>query len=154
MHIRILFVEDNTHKREKIVAYLREISPGVHIVEAHSFASGCQRLLEQEYDLVLLDISLPTYDKGAGESGGRFRTFGGREIARKIVRSGKRTMILFITQYESFSDKQRWGALALEQLGAELSEDCNEMYRGLIFYDSSKASWKDELRSAIESVKK
>lgn len=144
---KILIVEDNNHKRGRVIGFLAEKFPAYTIVEAHSFTAGCQRITEAEYDFILLDMSLPTYDKSATESGGRFRTFGGREIARKIIRRKIQSKILFITQYESFSERGQ--SQTLENLDSELSIECGEAYLGIIYYDSSKSIWKEKISIAL-----
>lgn len=150
MSIDFLIVEDNYHKRERVISFLKEKMPECKIVEAHSFTAGCQRVLEGDFSVVLMDMSLPTYDKSPTESGGRFRTFGGREISRKIIRRGIDTKIIFITQYESFSD--RGHSQSLESLNDELRGECGEAYLGLVHYDSSKSLWKDKLLQFLAGV--
>lgn len=147
----ILFVEDNHHKRGKVIAFLKDRNPSCNITEAHSFTSGTQKILENEYDVVLLDMSLPTYDKSKNEPGGRFRTFGGKEIARKVRRRNKQSKIIFITQYASFSDNGR--SQTLDEIRNELSSDNDENYIGTVFYDSSQSAWKEKLIAILEGLK-
>ena len=150
MPIKLLIVEDNNHKRERVIAFLKDKIPDCLIVEAHSFTAGCQRVAEESFSIVLMDMSLPTYDKSPTESGGRFRTFGGREISRKIVRRNIDTKIIFITQYESFSDRGR--SQSLESLNEELREECGDSYLGLVHNDSSKSLWKDKILQYIRDL--
>lgn len=147
MLVDVLFVEDNAYKRRSIVDFICTLFPEVCVDEAFSFSSGCRALESKTYQLLLLDISMPTYDKGEGEIGGRFRTFGGREIARKAIRRGISTPVLFITQYESFSDKGR--SLSLSDLNDELAKECGGSYLGLVRYDSARSDWKDDLARVL-----
>jgi CheY-like chemotaxis protein len=120
------------------------------VTEAHSFTSGCQAIEKNNYSLVLLDISLPTYDKIGVESGGKFRPFGGREIARKLARSSSTSKVLFITQYNSFSD--RGASESLQSLEQLLKAECGDNYCGLIFYDSSKSAWRTEINNIFKMI--
>lgn len=140
---KILLIEDSDHKRVRVLSFLRENFSGLLISEANSFNGGCKAVEREEYDIVLMDMSLPTYDRSATDSGGKFRALGGREIARKIIRRKKCTKIVFLTQYDSFSDEIH--SLNLRMLDSELKRECGDNYAGLIYYDSSKSSWKDEL---------
>ena len=149
MKYKILLVEDSAYKREKILLYLRELPFDIDVDEAHSFASGSQKLIH-EYDFVILDISLPTYDKDNQAAGGRFRPFGGRELARKIIRRSLGTKMIFITQYESFSDKE--SSLTFDELGVELANECGESFLGLIHYAGSTTAWKTQLSEIIGRV--
>ncbi|MGI3744890.1 MAG: hypothetical protein ACRYF8_05285 [Janthinobacterium lividum] len=147
MSISVLLVEDNYHKRQKITDFIIAINPAAVITEAHSFSSGSKALLNDVYDVVMLDISLPTYDKVGNESGGRKRLFGGREIARKLIRRRGSANIVFITQYDAFSDGGI--SLSFDELGKILSAECGTSFHGLILYDSSKSAWKDALESVF-----
>lgn len=147
MVTKILLVEDNRHKRDRVLAFLHETWPKWEITQAQSFTSGCKSVAAEEFKVVLLDMSLPTYDKTTTESGGRFRTFGGREIARKVLRRGYKAGILFLTQYESFSDKGN--SHTLETLSQELQAECGPSYLGLIHYDSSQSAWKEEMSKKL-----
>lgn len=141
--IKLLIVEDNSHKREKVIDYILELLPDAIIDQAHSFSSGSKLAIDNDYDTIILDISLPTYDKTENDTGGRNRAFGGHEIARKIIRRKLRTNIIFITQFDSFSDQDRSHSIdSLEEL---LKNDCGDNFIGLVRYDSSKYSWKETL---------
>ncbi|SOE87072.1 Response regulator receiver domain-containing protein [Burkholderia sp. YR290] len=143
----VLIVEDNNHKRERIITFLHETFPKCKVIEAHSFTAACKRIAEQEFAAVLMDMSLPTYDKSATESGGRFRAFGGRELARKIIRRSISTKILFITQYQSFSE--RGTSQTFESLDEEVRLECGSHYIGFVHYDSSRSAWKEKITETL-----
>lgn len=150
MPMSILLVEDNYHKRQKIIDYILKNYSDASIREAHSFSSGSKAATESDYDLVILDISLPTYDKVGNEAGGRKRLFGGREIARKLSRRRPGSKIVFLTQYDAFSE----GGLSLsfDDLGHLLKDECGDSYLDLILYDSAKSSWKELLSNTFRKI--
>lgn len=144
---RILLVEDNDYKRARVRGHLQDVCPQAVVDEARSFSSGCKLADETTYDLAIMDMSLPTHDRSPSETGGKFRALGGREIARKIMRRAQATRIVFVTQYDSFSDAKR--SLTLTSLNDVLRAECRESYAGLIYFDTSKGTWKDQLTKAI-----
>lgn len=146
---RLLLVEDNKHKRERVAAFLAEISPPVVLVEAQSFTTGGRAAEQGAFDFILMDMSLPTRDKTHTESGGTFRTFGGRELARKILRRGIRTKFIFLTQYDAFSDSE--SSHTLDSLRKELEVECGNSFLALIKYDSSKTGWKEEIERLLKA---
>ncbi|KAA0975698.1 response regulator [Pseudomonas sp. ANT_H12B] len=152
MSLSILLVEDNNYKRQKIMDHIILFSSSIVIEEAHSFTSGSKKVLENNYGLVVLDIGLPTYDRVGAESGGRNRMFGGREIARKLLRRQSDSDILFITQYDAFSEGGL--SLSLSELRALLMSECGDNFVDLIYYDGSKTIWKDQLTSALKKAEK
>lgn len=144
--VKILLVEDSDHKRIRVLQLIRGAIPNSTIVEAHSFTSASRAIGESEYDVVIMDMSLPTYDRSATESGGKFRALGGRELARKIVRRHQNSKIIFFTQYDAFSGTD---SHTLESLRGLLSRECGANFNSLIYYDSSQSSWREELLSAL-----
>lgn len=150
MKRRILFVEDNDYKRNKIVDYLAATFPEIETVESRSYSSCVQKMEESTFDLLLLDVSLPTYDISPTETGGRFRTFAGRELARRAIRQDTISKIIFITQYKSFSE--RGNSYSFDELALHLEKDCGAKFGGAIFFDGSISSWKQKLTDAIEAL--
>lgn len=148
MAIKILLIEDNPHKRDRILSFLDGSDINVNVQHAGSFTSGYRLMTSDEpFDLILMDMSLPTYDKSSSESGGRFRTLGGREVARKAYRKGVTTPVLFVTQYNAFSEGDV--SHTLDTLDAELRTEFGDKYRGIVQYDSSQSMWKQKISDVL-----
>lgn len=150
MSMSVLLVEDNYHKRQKIISFFSTAFRDTIVREAYSYTSGSKAAFESDYDLVILDISLPTYDKTGNEAGGRKRLFGGREIARKLLRRKEDVNLVFMTQYDAFSDGGY--SLSLDELRDLLQQECGERCLGVIFYDSAASTWKDSLSAVMKRV--
>jgi DNA-binding NarL/FixJ family response regulator len=61
--VKLLVVEDHTLVREGLVAALRRMKPGVHVLEAQDAESALRILMDEpEVELVLLDLVLPRMD--------------------------------------------------------------------------------------------
>ncbi len=148
MHKNILLIEDNPHKRKKITDFISQFDDSVEISESESYTSGWQSLIGGSYSLVILDMSLPTYDVSEGESGGRFRTFGGKELARKMKRKGVPSNFFFVTQYESFNDVN--GTQTLDSIKNELKSEYGDRCLGVIHFDTSSKVWKEEFKIMLE----
>jgi len=150
MAINILLVEDSRYKRDRIIDHILNDNNSIKIDEAYSFTSGWQKLIKKEYDLIILDMSLPTYDKTEQEQGGKFRTFGGRELARKLIRHNISSNFLFITQYRSFSDTG--DSHTLQSLEKEFEQMFDKQYLGIIYFDTSSTLWKAEVTKTINKL--
>ena len=140
---RLLLIEDNRHKRQKICSLISEWNLSTDIMEARSYTSGWQALQDKEFDLVILDMSLPTYDTNENETGGKFRTFGGKEIVRRIARRNIKTKFVFITQYSSFNDTSVTQSLG--SIEEELISDYGDQCLGVIRFDTATTEWKETL---------
>lgn len=150
MEHKILLIEDNPHKQSRILEFLRGFDEKLQIHTALSFTSGCKIAESETFDLVILDISLPTYDRSPSDSGGRFRILGGREIARKLARKGTTPQMFFLSQYSSFSDKGI--SYTFESLSAELAMECGSAFRGMIFFETTSSRWKQALEKVLRNI--
>jgi CheY-like chemotaxis protein len=150
MERKILLIEDNPHKQSRILEFLESFDSNLQIHTAMSFTSGCKAAESEVFDLIVLDISLPTYDRSPAESGGRFRILGGREIARKLMRKGTAPKMFFLTQYSSFSDKGT--SYTFDSLSDELSIECGSAFQGMIYFETTSSKWKNALGQAVREI--
>ncbi|HDI3207966.1 TPA: hypothetical protein PMB08_003467, partial [Vibrio cholerae] len=115
-----------------------------------SFNSAWQLIYKNNYNLILLDMSLPTFDKTESEPGGAFRVFGGKELARKMSKRNISSKIIFVTQYKNFSDNTN--SCSFDSLRSELLTAYNNSCVGFILYSNMKSEWRDDLITAISEV--
>jgi len=146
--MKILVVEDDEHKFRQVAEVLAQRLPQAQVIEAQSYRSGLGAAMAQHPDLVVLDMSLPTYDIGAGESGGRPKTFGGRFILRELRRKGIQCKVIVVTQFPRFGEGDE--SMTLAELDHELRAEFGAMYAGTIYYHPSQSDWRDELWRAIQ----
>ena len=145
--MKILIVEDNEYKRDKVTSFLQENFDELIIDEAYSYASGLEKALSNENDFIILDMSLPSFDKKDTENGGRFRAYGGKEIARKMKRKNISTPFVVLTQYTSFSDDA--GECTIDTIEEEIRAQNNETFCGVIYYSGSESYWKSMLKDKV-----
>jgi len=142
-NMKILLVEDEAPKRTHIEAFLQNLEQKVIISHAMSVTSALEALETKLPDLLLLDMSLPTYDIGEREAGGRPQGFGGTEVLRHMVMANLECPTIVITGYEAFLRKE--GTVDLSQLSSELGHEFPGLLRGVLHYNSTYAEWKVEL---------
>ncbi|MGG4675706.1 hypothetical protein ACLPIF_21025 [Providencia sp. Me1] len=148
--MKILLVEDIEYKREKVLSLLKSISEDIFIDVAKSFISAVNAATCETYDLIILDMSLPTYDKGPNENGGRFRVYGGKDIVRKLMKIKEKPVIVVLTQHTTFGEigEQK----NTDTLSQELSTLIGEQFIGIIKYDSTKPQWKDTIKKIVQDL--
>src|SRR5690242_10499762 len=100
--MRALVIEDEEHKRKQLLAFFSASARNFDVTVASSVRTAIQQLDDNKYDVVVLDMSLPTFDMGPRESGGRPQGFGGREIMRHMERVEKECPVIIVTQWERF----------------------------------------------------
>lgn len=147
----ILLVEDEAPKRGHIERLLQELAPGARVSLARSVNSALDVLESEPLTLLLLDMSLPTFDVGQRESGGRPQGFGGIEVLRHMVMAGIVCPTIVITGYEGFT-REGGATVDLAQLRTELNEEFAGLLRGVLHYNSTYDDWKTMLGQALGEV--
>ena len=146
--MRILIIEDDSNKMRSIANEVRGIRKDAKLTEARSYQSGLRNLMSDQFDFLLLDMSLPIFDITREEDGFQVDPFSGRNILEEMSRKKVNVPTAVITMFETFGE----GAdlMTLEELDKELAEKYPEIYRGAIYYNSSEINWKESLKKIIE----
>lgn len=147
--MKILIVEDEFDKREKIKTHIHQILGEMAvIVECESLRSGLSKIVvEGGFDLILLDMSMPNFDiSDDATDGGKPESFAGREIMAQMKLRGICTPVIVITQYRSFEK----GTVTLDGLLEQFKEKYSDFFMGAIYYNSAIEGWKKELTYYID----
>ncbi len=146
--MNVLVIEDDPNKLTQIKEFITRNEYEFNVEEAHSYQSGLKKALELRPDIVLLDMSLPTYDVSVKEKGGRPRSFGGRDILCEMRRKNIKSKAIVVTQFEDFQDEKE--SKNLDALKAQLLKEFKDNYAGAVFYQPSGIEWESELKDIIE----
>lgn len=145
---QILLVEDEAPKRHHIENLLRDLTPHARILSARSVNSALDVLDTGAIDLLILDMSLPTFDVGERERGGRPQGFGGTEVLRNMTMSEIGCPTVVITGYEGFV-REGGTTVDLTQLRTELMEEFPSVLRAVLHYNSTFDEWKTVLKATL-----
>lgn len=146
--MNILIIEDNPLKREKIHLFI-STNYQAKLFEAASYNSGINLALSERFDLLILDMSMPTFDRTDTTHGGRFRALAGRDIAAKLVKLKRIVPFVILTGYKDFSVNSQ--CLSIEQIDESLRSIGND-YKGCIVFDSTDSVWKERLSEVINGA--
>lgn len=148
--MKLLLVEDDDNKRKQLGQVVSEMWPDAIVTISRSLQSGLRAIRGADFDLVLLDMSLPTYDVGPDEPGGSTHAFGGREFLKELRRFKKPLPVIVVTQFEAFGSGPEM--MTLEALEEELRAAFPVNYRGYVYYNATTESWKEQLRTMVDSA--
>ena len=150
MHIAL--AEDEDSKREKIRAFVSKTFVSAEISETRSVRATTRlfRTSARTIDLLLLDMSLPTFDIAAGEPGGRPQGFGGIEVVRYLKKDGISVPIIVITQHPAIARDEE--LIDLDRIGEMVRMEAPLDYKGLIYYNTLTGQWRDQLEALIRVV--
>ena len=146
--MKVLLVEDDEEKRDEIIDLLDE-KLDVNVEFRMSFQTGKKALKEEQYDLILLDMDIPTYDITAVENGGRKQAFGGRMLLSEMARRKIKTRVIVITQFDYFENSS--DGLNIEELNVQLKQAFPINYCGYVQMRGDAIDWKKKL---IDKIKK
>lgn len=146
--VKILVVEDEAPKQTHIVRFLESLATGTHVVVARSVNSAIDAIEANCPHLILLDMSLPTFDIGDGESGGRPQGFGGVEVLRHMVLAEIKCPVIVVTGYEAFP-REGGKPVDLTEMRMELEQEFPSLFCGLLHFNSTFDEWKQTLRKLL-----
>lgn len=145
--MNILVVEDDENKRNQLTEFLNSEFPSAALQTAHSLQSGLRAIICGGVDLVLLDMTMPTFDIGENEDGGRPQAYAGREILRQMERREINIPVIVVTQFDRFGEGN--DILGIEELDEQLFKEHRGMYGGAVYYDVTLGGWKEKLADKI-----
>ena len=139
MENKIILIEDDDYKAKQIVQFLQNKG---HIIDiAKAYNTGMKKIVNEQYDMALLDMTIPSFEISSEHPTSRIRKYGGKDILFEINRREIFLSAIVITQYQVFDD----GEKTLEVLDKELHEEFPELYKGIVYYNSSVIDWQDKL---------
>tara|TARA_R110002049_G_scaffold87343_1_gene221445 strand:- start:34 stop:504 length:471 start_codon:yes stop_codon:yes gene_type:complete len=145
----LLIVEDEDQKLRHLEDQSHKFFDDIDIETSRSVNSACEFLDHREPDLIILDMSLPTFDVSSSEGGGRPQGFGGVEVLRYLDFIGTKCSVIVITGYEAFPKGD--GQINLIDLEASIAEEFPELVSSVIRFNSAFDTWKEEFDIAVAS---
>lgn len=147
--MKILLIEDDPNKKTQLCNFLNNLKE-VNIIQTNSYKSGLRAVVKDSFDLVILDMSMPTFDITINESGGRILPFAGKEILRQMKRRNIIIPTIVVTQFEKFGEYEKM--IYLEELNEELALEFSENYIDTVNYNPTSSSWIDSLKENIKKI--
>jgi len=144
--MRILLVEDDGYKSSAIKQWIEATYEGMDVTLAVSYKDGCVAALDDAYDLLILDMSLPARTQSAGASKDTIVN-GGELIIRELLDEDVDFNAVILTQYETFNGE------TIEAIEEKLKQMCGDSFAGCISYNSQDDSWKNNLKTVLDNVK-
>jgi hypothetical protein len=149
--MKILIIEDTDYKAKSIQNLLKELALDSDSVIARSFQSGKRALKELKPELILLDMTIQTSERPDGQTDGRNRIYGGREILAEIEFLDLSARVIVITQFDHFGEPPY--SVDVQTLFKQLRERFPKLFVGGVYYNNLNSVWMTDLRRLLRSVK-
>lgn len=150
--MKILIIEDDQNKLKQISEFITQQFPDTQIVARFSYNSGIKEIFRMNHDIILLDMTMPTFDISPHEVGGRPRIYGGKDILRQMERRKINIPAIIVTQFEKFGEGSN--TKSLSDLCEELEREHKNNYLGYVYYNAALDEWKDDLKNILTQAGK
>lgn len=148
---KILLVEDEKEKRLALLDALKCTGyERSQIVSCDGVRSAVLAVLSTDFDLIVLDVSLPTYgpEGMTGSAGRAQQQSGGLEVLRALKSMRKRPRIIIVTQYPDIlfgSD-----SVVLKDVSAYAdARYAQDVVNAILYREADSASWREEFNSSL-----
>jgi len=150
MTVNILLVEDDEEKRRALMSFVRNKIKHVKITSKKSVREGFIEVGKKQYALILLDMSLPTYDQTSKSPGGLPQPVGGIEILRLLLRKGRSDKVVIVTQYPELEVKGI--SYEFAEGIAKIQEIYGRHMLGGVLYSPNNTNWHDPCGKLMEGI--
>ena len=122
--------------------------PEFEVSRCSSYNSAQEMIFEAEteYDLILLDMSMSSYELKDDATGGLPEPSAGQNILEGMYLRNISTPVIVITMYNVFGRKE------LSAFHEELIASYPQNYRSYVFYSSQKSDWRSNLNKQIKEI--
>lgn len=145
--MKILLIEDMPRKAESIKVVLFSQFPKIELSEESSYHAAIENIANygNEYDVILLDMSMNTFNVSVEENGGIPEPFAGVRILEKLFLNEIDTRVIVISMYHKIEGKD------FKEIGDELMEQYPNLYEGFVLFAFDRNDWKLKLINLISS---
>ncbi|MBX3490325.1 hypothetical protein [Parvibaculum sp.] len=148
--MKILVIEDDRVKSGRLRSFLKQIYPEIIPTIERSYQTGLARVETEPFDLVLLDMTLPTFNATPARRIGRPRPLGGYEILRKMRRKNIVSKVIVVSALGGFGTGD--SSFTFEELAQKCEAEFPEIFVGAVFFSQTNSKWERQLHSLVRSV--
>ena len=149
MSKRLLIIEDNDSKLNHLRQFCEENLNDYEVEDRRSYNSALAEVIHngKSYDLILLDVSMNTYDISPEVSDGEQEPLAGSNILRFMKLRKIKVPVIVVTMYESFVD-----GIKIDKLDEGFREKYAEFYKGFVYYSLRNEDWINRLKELIAKL--
>lgn len=147
----IYVIEDNALKAKKIIKFLEEdMLYSAEIQIFTSFQSGLRAVEAACPQLVILDMTLPTFDRKPNSREGRVRPLGGYDLMRKMKLKNLSSPVIILTQLEAFGEAE--DEVSFDEITNRCRREFPNLFIGSVYFDQSETNWRTHLKFLMNKV--
>lgn len=144
--MKILIVEDDPHKLDQLIDELDLLNDIESIDLAASLQQAIATLEANTFDIVLLDMAIPSHDGDAGSTDIYSQPVGGLDVLLYLSAGSRSDTVIIVTQYPSVEYNREHVPLD-RLLGKFASDDIRNVREVILFGDDQP--WRGKLQKAL-----
>ncbi len=151
MLVRILIADDSDEKIKALENFFKE-QYGVHeFTICTSSNDVISKLLEEQYDLVMLDMTMPVKSRGRRGVNNKKRSLAGKDVLSTLkFYKVKNSKFIIFTRFSEFGRLDE--VVSIGEIYEKLLKLHSNVLLGYVTYDNSSDSWKADLNKLISSA--
>jgi hypothetical protein len=152
--MKILAVEDNDEKFERVAELAAVACPNLNITRARDLYEAERLIEEPGWELLLLDITLDLKRGGARRQSGAQDYTGGMKIIGQMYWDDIAVPTIIITAFDSFPASRDGGngaVIGLEAVEGEARDKLGDLLIGTVRHGPD--GWEDELLALLAKAK-
>jgi CheY-like chemotaxis protein len=148
--VKIYIVEDSGIKVAALKAFLSDEFPEAENCFFGGFQSGLKGIIESPPDVVILDMTIPNFDRGVGRREGKLRPLGGYQIMRKLALRSISFQAIVFTQLETFGEGE--SSVSFDEVVSMCRNDFPGGFLGCVRYKEGNEEWGGEMKKLLQDV--
>lgn len=147
--MKILLVEDDGYKQDRLEGLIRSCDPSPCITVAVSVRDAVQALERELFDHIFLDIALPSHTERKGGGGSLPMPSGGVEVLLELSYQDRSEPVTIITQYNEIEfDRCVYPVACAKQI---LSRELNVNIEEVVQYRRDERDWEERAMKGIKT---
>lgn len=143
----VLLVEDDAFKQRELEGALLELMPGVEVSVGRSVRQSLSLLAERAYDLIVLDMALPSHEVRPAAAQPMSQPSGGVELLLELSYEERRDPVIIMTQHPEIEFDGR--LYTLSQFARAFGKKASANLLGSIYFNVLDSGWRTELRRLV-----
>lgn len=144
---RILLIEDDHFKQELVEGAIRAARAEAVVSVGRSVQQAVRLIRSEPYDMIVLDIALPSHESRPGGAQPISQPSGGIEVLLELSYEGRLDPVIIVTQYPEIEFDGRLHPLqkAKQALAASISANIVDV----IYFSARDTGWRARFQKAF-----
>jgi CheY-like chemotaxis protein len=148
--VAALLIEDDEFKATEVGKKVTDCFPDLRVERALSVTSALQAITREMFSIIILDMSLPTFELSGPGGGGSPQGQSGLEVLRLARHLSIRTPFIIVTQYPDIELDGR--DIALPHGAKALRKRFDLDVRLCLLYEFDGHAWRLPFRECVSAV--